>query len=698
MTCAACQNIIETEVRKLPGVKSAQVNVATELGEFEVEDNFDVDTFHALITKLGYKAISKEAAKDFENPLKKDILSTILVIVLASLVMFFSMVVMNNVIAFMLTTLIIIFWGKKYFFAVINFKSNMDTLIGLGVYSSYFYSCFLIFKNLHAHNYFEGAAFIIAFSRLGSLLDLLAKTKAKSDLNDLYKMQVKFASLIKENEIINTPVVDLKHGDIIRVKPGEKIPLDAVIQKGVTHADESMLTGESVPVAKNVNDKVFAGSVNLEGTIDIKIDSQLGSTFISGIIDFVEKAQNKKAPIQLYADRIVKSFVPVIVAIAVLSLVVWYFLTRDFELSLIHFISVLVIACPCALGLAVPMGIMVSTSAAAKEGLLISGGDIIEKAQKINCIIFDKTGTLTEGNPQVERLMLFDLNQNSENTILWAASCSQFSSHPLSMAIAEYAKKNNINLVDPDTFKNLPGLGLKATIGDDEFYLGNFDLMKQQNPEVQLNEDFYEHNIGSYVFILKNKQLIGVFIISDLIKKDAKEIVADLKNQEIEIFMVTGDHEMIAKDVAHRIGIKPENVYFNVKPIDKARILNELKEKNYKVAMVGDGINDAPALSKADLSLAMSNGSDIAIAASDVSVLNGHLESISALFKRAHKTMSVIKSNLLLSVIYNGLCIPLAAGVFYPFFKVSLSPMWASLAMALSSFSVIINSFRARKI
>lgn len=704
MTCVACSGIIEAETLKLKGVKSAVVNFATEKADFEFEKDFDLDLFFSLLNKLGYRAIDTKSREIHSTNqfFNRDFYKALIALILASLTMFFAMVVHDNLYQAILTTILIIAFGKPYLFAILRLHSNMNTLIGLGAFSAYFYSLYLLVFFPHAHPYFEGGAFIIAFSLLGHYLDGLAKTKARSNLSSLFKMQIKFASRINnENKEINTPVVDLVLGDVIRIKPGEKFPLDGIVVSGETHADESMLTGESQVVSKSLDSKVFAGSLNCEGSVNIQITSSMHTTELSQVVSFVEKAQLKKAPIQKYADRIVKYFVPVILVIAILTFIIWYLITKDLSMAMIHMVSVLVIACPCALGLAVPMAIMLSTSDAAKNGLLISGGDVVEAGSHIDTMVFDKTGTLTEGRPELTEIVLFEKSLNEQDykieLLKIAASSLQFSTHPLSQSITNAAVKNNLSLLDPDKFKSLTGLGIKATLNNQDIVLGNADLLTAENISFDIEPNFYSTHVGSYVFLAIDKKLIAAFVITDPIKKEAQKVVKNLQDLNINVWMVTGDHAGIAHKVGAELGIKPEFIRSGVKPVEKADFILELQSKKYKVAMIGDGINDAPALAKADLSLAMSTGSDVAIETAQVSVLDGKIESVADFFVRSKRSMKIIKENLILSSVYNLLCIPLAAGVFYPFFKVSLTPTWASFAMAMSSFSVIINSYRVKK-
>jgi Cu+-exporting ATPase len=697
MTCAACSGVIEKEVGLIKGVESAQVNFATETAEFQVNHDFDLEIFHGLLKKLGYRAIDPnlKVSGNQEIFFNSDFYKALSSLILAGLTMFFAMVVHNNFFQALFTTILIFGFGFPYVKAVLRLHFNMNMLIGLGALSSYLYSVYLVLMSHHAHPYFEGAAFIIAFSLVGHFLDGLAKTKARSNLSALYKMQIKFASLIADGKEINTPVADLKLSDVIRIRPGEKIPLDGDILEGESHADESMLTGESHAVPKAMGGHVYAGSVNLEGSIKIKITSTLHHTSVSEIVSFVEKAQLKKAPIEKYADRVVKIFVPFILIISALTFLAWIILASDLSLAVTKMVNVLVIACPCALGLAVPMAIMLSTSEAAKSGLLISGGNVIEKGSHIDTIVFDKTGTLTEGHPELTKIYLFDQSESEESSLKIAASSLQYSTHPLSQSIANHAVKRNISLIEPDKFKSLTGLGVLAELQDKKIVLGNAELLKQENVMEEIPASFYQEHVGSYVFMAIDKKLIAAFIITDPIKASAKELIKTLHDLQIKVWMLTGDHAGIAQKIGKEIGILPEFIKASVKPVEKADFIEELQKKNFKVAMIGDGINDAPALSKAHLSMAMSNGSDVALEASEVSLLDGNILLVGDFFLRAKRTMKIIKENLILSSLYNLLCIPLAAGIIS---SIEFTPMWASLAMGLSSFSVILNSFRVKKL
>lgn len=706
MTCASCTQIIEDNASKLPGVLSVQVNFATEKAEIFTDESFNLEVFNELINKLGYRIVSPDKQKEMPSTLfNKEFFYALLSIAAGLFSMALSMGPFstffahqtNNIIQFILSTLVLLFLGKIYLKSVFHFfttrLANMNTLIGLGVFAAYIYSLVLMFISMRTHTmghvYFETIPFIIGFTMLGHFFEQKAKTKALSSLSSLYKMQIKFASKLMNGSEINTPVIDLKVGDTIRLRPGDKIPLDGIVSSGLSHTDESMITGESSAVSKKVGDHVFAGSLNLEGSLAVSVLKEIHQTFISDVVAYVEKAQLKKAPIQKYADKVVQYFVPAIIFISLVTFSAWLLFNSDEKSyqAFSHMIAVLLIACPCALGLAVPLAVMITTAEASKLGLLIGGGEVIERASSINVIVFDKTGTLTEGQPKVIEV---ESTINEDEFLRIVGSVTRHSSHPLSRSITQFIENKKILLGDPDKFKTIPGLGIDGLFEGKRVLIGNADFLKNEKSEIILSD-----KIGSLVYISIDLKFAGVFLIADPIKKKTSETIASLKMLGMDVWMVTGDNEKIAKKIAREVGI--EHFKAEVLPVFKADFIKDLQKLGHKVAMIGDGINDAPALSAADLGMAMSSGSDVAIEASDVSILEGKIDCVGLFFYRAHQTMRVIKQNLFLSFFYNLLCIPLAAGLFYPWFKISLTPMWASLAMGLSSLSVILSSLRLKK-
>jgi Cu+-exporting ATPase len=705
MTCASCSHVIEENVRRLPGVEKIQVNFATEKAEVVSNDKFNEDSFKELLVQLGYRAINPDSLKTLpgeKNPEQEKLLfQSILSLIAGAISMALSMGPfsqilsheLNNILQFLISAVILILFGRKYIKAIGTLiktgHSGMNTLIGLGISAAFLYSVALMIISIHAHVYFETIPFILGFTLFGHYLDDKAKTKARASLSSLYKMQIKFALKIVEGKEISTPVIELKAGDILRLKPGDKIPLDSVVISGTSHADESMITGESVPVSKNTGDKVFAGSLNLEGSLTVEVKQEIHQTYIANIVSFVEKAQLKKAPIEKYADQVIRYFVPAIILISIVTFISWWFFNQEnksFE-AFSHMIAVLLIACPCALGLAVPMAVMLSTAQASKKGLLIGGGDVIEKGSSINTVVFDKTGTLTEGSPVVTH---FETAMNDEKEFLRiAGSIVQYSNHPLSGAISKFVANKEIKISDPDKFKNLPGMGMESFFENKRILVGKKELLEQNNIAVD------KVLSGSLVYFGIDNMFAGVFVIEDPVKKTAASTVATLRDNGIEVWMLTGDNAAVAEKIAAEIGIV--NIKANVLPVEKAEFVTSLKAQGKKVAMIGDGINDAPALTNADLSMAMAGGSDVAIEAADVSILEGKIECVADFFKLSRQTMSIIKQNLFLSFFYNFLCIPLAAGVLWPWLHISLTPMWASLAMGLSSVSVVLSSLRLRR-
>jgi Cu+-exporting ATPase len=709
MTCASCSQIIEENARKFLGIETFVVNFATEKANLEFNDQFQEDKFFSMLEKLGYRAIDpvlKENADDKDNSIFQDatLRASIISLFFGGICMNLSMGSwsqllspnLNSWIQGILSLFVMLMWGRHYLLSLIHFiksgQSNMNTLIGIGVSASFIYSFFLMLSsghNGHVHVYFETIPFIIGFTLFGHFLDEKAKTKARGGLSALYKLQIKFALKVLAGSEVSVPVIELKKGDSIRLKPGEKVPLDGEILQGNTHTDESMITGESQAVAKGVGDNLFAGSLNLEGSVLLKITHEMHETFISGIVDFVEKAQLKKAPIEKYANRVIRYFVPFIIIFSSLTFLFWWFYNpgaNQSALAFSHMTAVLLIACPCALGLAVPMAVMLATVEATRHGLLISGGDVIEKSCAIDTVVFDKTGTLTEGHPVVTS---FQTNLTNEEFLKFSGSVVQYSNHPLSKAIASFVNDKKIKLVDPDTFNDLPGKGMMSTLLGKKILIGKKELLESENISVVVPA------LGSHVYVGIDQVFAGVFVIEDPLKITAKETVQKLILSKKEVWMITGDNQSVAKKTADALGIL--NFKANVLPAEKAEFINALKKSGKKVAMVGDGINDAPALSSADIGLAMAGGSDVAIEAADVSLLDGKIEGVPIFFELSKNTMRIIKQNLFLSFFYNLLCIPLAAGVFTYWISLTLTPMWASLAMGLSSVSVVLSSLRLKK-
>ena len=512
-------------------------------------------------------------------------------------------------------------------------------------------------------------------------------------LNSLFELSSKNASLIIDGELKEVRIEDVNVGDVLRVKPGEKFPVDGKITKGESSVNESMISGEPIPVSKKIGDKVFTGTINEDSVIDYRATKVGNDTFLSQIITFVEQAQNSKPEIQKYADKISAIFTPTVIVISIVTFFSWFFFGPEpvWGNSVSNLIAVLVIACPCALGLATPTAVVVATGRASLKGLLIGGGDIIEKAIGIDTIIFDKTGTITEGKPSVIEVILKDDNDDVFNE---AASIEQFSEHPLSKAIVKYSKEKSMSLQEPDSFEIIKGKGLKAEINGKNYLIGNEKLLNENG--VSLESSLEVKKIGSFVFIARDNKHVGSIVIGDKIKATSKSTIENFKKRGIETWMITGDNEIVAKSVSNELGI--DHFVANALPLDKSTKLENLQSEGKVVAMVGDGVNDAPALAKANLSMAMGTGTDVAINASDVTIVKGDLAKALEFIELSEGTMKIIKQNLFLSMIYNSLLIPIAAGALVIFSGPMMPPVLASVAMALSSISVVSNSLRIKNL
>jgi len=484
-------------------------------------------------------------------------------------------------------------------------------------------------------------------------------------------------------------------GDLIRVKPGGKFPVDGKILEGSSVVDESMLSGEPIPVAKNIGDKVFGGTINGDSVIDFKAQKVGSDTFLAQIVHFVEAAQNNKPKIQRYADKVSAIFTPVVITLAVLTFCLWFFFGSEpvWGNSISNFIAVLVIACPCALGLATPTAVVVATGKASLKGLLIGGGEVIEKACDINAIVFDKTGTLTLGRPEVLEFKSFGEDKASE-VLRDVASIEAFSEHPLSKAVLNYAKSEGLKLSEPDFFEVIKGKGIEADIGGSAYVIGSKKLLEEF--DIDLREDVESKVIGSYIYVAKDKKYISKFVIGDKIKPNAKKMISKLKAMGLETWLITGDNEVVGSSVGIELGI--DQVISNCLPLEKASHIEKIQKSGKRVAMIGDGINDAPALAKADLSLAMGTGTDVAISASDVTIVKGDIEKVVSFLELSTGSMKIIKQNLFLSMVYNTILIPVAAGVLVFFDGPLMPPILASVAMGLSSISVVSNSLRIRNL
>ena len=695
MHCANCAGTITKKLLKTKGVTRAEVNFATEKAVVE----FNGITENAIISSIeqaGYKADldSKKPPKNEANNMKKMLFFSLLLAVPALLISMFVMELpYKGWLLLALATPVQFIAGYSFYegawSALKNRTSNMDTLIAIGTSVAYFYSVFVLLSDPMGELYFEVAAVLIALVILGKYLEANAKGKTSEAISKLIRLSPKKAHIIRNGKEITISVDDVRVGDIIIVKPGEKIPVDGIIVSGSSSVDESMITGESLPVGKKVGDMVVGATINKFGTFNFKALRIGADTTLSKIIKMVEEAQGSRAPIQRFADRISSVFVPVVIMLSIATFAAWYFLFgATFSFALVAAVAVVVIACPCALGLATPTAIIVGTGKGAQHGILIRNGEILETASKVNAIIFDKTGTITKGEPNVTDIIAHD----DKALLKIAASLEKKSEHPLAQAILKKAKEMHIQLANVTHFRAVAGYGIEGHLGNKKVLLGNIGLMKKNRIKIStssVKEMQALENDGKTVALLaENKIVTGMIAIADVVRDSSKEAIGKLKTMGIDIYMITGDNERTAKAIAKQVGI--EHVFSEVRPDEKAGYVRKLQKK-FKVAMVGDGINDAPALAQADVGIAMGSGTDIAMETGGIILMKNDLCDVPTALKLSRMTLSKVKQNMFFSLIYNMLGIPVAAGALYTF-GILLSPIIAGGAMAMSSVSVVSNS------
>ncbi len=727
MTCAACVNRVEKTLRVLPGVAKANVNFATERATVIFDgDRADRGDFRKAIEDLGYEVrgfegespVDREAEarrQEIHRLKQKFLFSAIMtgIIMLGSMPDWFPWVprlLQEYRVLFILATPVQ-FWAGWQFYrgfwaATKHRTSDMNTLIAVGTTAAYAYSTVIAFfpGTFHAAGdhlgvYFDTSAMIIALILLGKFLEAVAKGHTSEAIKRLMGLRPKTARVVREGREADIPVEEVRHGDLVLVRPGEKIPVDGIVREGHSAVDESMLTGESLPVEKNPDSEVMGATLNKTGSFVFEATKVGRETALAQIIRLVEEAQGSKAPIQRLADKVAGIFVPVVIVIAAATFTIWFFFgpKPTFTLALLNFVAVLIIACPCAMGLATPTAIMVGTGRGAENGILIKSGESLELIHRISAIVFDKTGTLTQGKPVVTDIVAHNGFRNDQ-ILRWSASIEKSSEHPLGEAIVNAAKEKGIPFVPLENFEALPGHGVRAKIEGKDFLLGNLRWIEENGIALSGLRQEAERLAGegkTPMILSREGMAAGVLAVADTLKPHSQETVKALHRMGLEVLMITGDNEAAARAIASEIGI--DRVLAEVLPWQKSEQVKKLQNEGKVVAMVGDGINDAPALAQADIGIAIGTGTDVAMESADITLITGDLRAVITAIQLSRRTIRTIKQNLFWAFFYNVLGIPVAAGILYPFWGILLNPMFASAAMAFSSVSVVTNSLRLRR-
>ena len=721
MHCASCASSVESMLDSMGGVNRAQVNFADESVFVEYDkEKVAPSRMKEAVQKIGYDLVidqktdlDKEAAKEKEKlnkAGKKAFLAIGFSIPVFVISMFLPELPFRNWILLGLTLPVITWFGREFF--QIAWKqarhgtANMDTLVALGTGAAFLFSLFntifpeyLLSRGITPHVYYEAAAVIISLILLGRYFETRAKSRTSDSIKRLMGLQVKTAKVLRDGEEIEIPVDQVGVDDIVQVRPGEKIPVDGRIVQGYSSVDESMITGEPLPVEKGKGDQVIGATLNKTGSFQIQAEKVGSDTVLSQIIQMVREAQGSKAPVQKLADRIAAIFVPVVIVIAIVSAVIWYFTGPSPQLTyaFVTLVTVLIIACPCALGLATPTALMVGIGKGAEQGILIKDATILEKVNRIDSIVVDKTGTITTGKPVVSNMKwMTDVQDDKLLDLIYTIETR--SEHPLAEAITEYLQGRARNGYDVKEFDYVIGKGIQATYGDDELLIGSQRLM--QNKNIKIPQELIEgvkqdgEGLASQVFVARNGRLELLFSVEDEIKPTSVKAIKGLREAGIEVHMMTGDNDLVAGYVADKTGI--ENYRAGVMPQDKLEYVKKLQHEGHRVAMVGDGINDSPALAQADIGIAMGKGTDVAIESAQITLVKGDLEKIRSAIELSKSTLKTIKQNLFWAFFYNVIAIPIAAGLLYPVNGFLLNPMVAGAAMSFSSVSVVMNSLRLK--
>lgn len=733
MTCAACAMTIEMVVKELPTVKEATVNLATEKLTVFPKEGFASEQVFDAVKEAGYQAAEKgeQRQSDYAKQVaeKKEnvrhmarriwfvagVTIPLLYISMGSMIGLPLPAFLDSrahpiifVLAQLLLTLPAIGIGRGFytrgFRNLAKRHPNMDSLIAVGTSAAFLYSLYSVVQVLSGHYsfvhqlYFESVGVIITLVLLGKYLEGNAKGRTSQAIQSLMSLIPSQATVVRYGEVVTIDTEDIKLGDIVRIKPGERMPVDGIVVSGQTYVDESMMTGESVPVEKSIGDRITSATVNQTGSIDYEATKVGSDTTLAQIVHLVEEAQGSKAPIAVMADKISLYFVPIVLLLAILAALAWFFVAgKSLQFSLSIFIAVLVIACPCALGLATPTAIMVGTGKGAENGVLIKSGQVLEAARMVNTVVLDKTGTITEGKPSLTDVLTFGTISRGDLLSLIASS-EQHSEHPLATAILQAVQAEDVSLTPVTDFQAVSGKGIVAQVNDQEILIGNESLMKQY--QVELGEHISDlislsHQGKTAMLVALDKHLVGIVAVADQIKKNSREAISELQKMGLEVIMLTGDREETAQAVAREAGV--HQVIAGVFPDGKAALVKDLQVKGKKVAMVGDGINDAPALVQAEVGVAIGSGTDVAIDSADIVLMHSDLLDVVTAIRLSQATIKNIKENLFWAFAYNTLGIPVAMGFLYIFGGPLLNPMLAGLAMSFSSVSVVTNALRLRR-
>lgn len=721
MTCASCANSIETYLAPQSGVEEVRVNYPNQsvFIRFNSEE-ISLEEIGNKVGEIGYALVLPEKGKDDQETFEllesdrlrilknKLIVATVFSVPIFILSMFLmGRIPYENYLQFILA-LPVLFWSGSEFFIIAwkrlkHFSSNMDTLVAMSTGTAFVYSVIVTFfphifhsVGVHAHVYYESAVVIITLILLGRYLEERAKGKTSSAIKKLMGLQPKHVHVIRNGEELTIHINEIIQNEIVVVKPGERIPVDGKVRKGESYVDESMISGEPIPVLKSKDSSVFAGTINQKGNLRIIAEKVGSNTLLSQIIQLVEKAQSTKPRVQKLADRIAGIFVPVVIVIALISFGIWYFLGPEpvFTQAMVIFITVLIIACPCALGLATPTALMVGIGKGASGGILIKDAQALESAHQIDVLILDKTGTITEGKPSVNYSSIED--PRLQEIVL---AIEMQSEHPIATAVVNDLKSQEISPAEIEHFESITGKGVRANVNGHTYYLGNHRLLEENSvrtdPQWIEKARELEAKANTVIFLGDEKGVLGIMAIADKIKECSKSAIQELIKKGIDVYMLTGDNESTASAIAKEVGIT--HFRANVLPAEKGAFVQEKQEQGFVVAMVGDGINDSSALAQANVGIAMGSGTDIAMESADITLMNSNLELVNVAIILSTETMKTIRQNLFWAFIYNIVAIPIAAGVLYPTFDFLLNPMIAGAAMSLSSISVLANSLRLKK-